>query len=159
MFNKFLKLSIKAPPNRYCVSIFVVLLTKASLPPVWDHGCQLEGLTGFLYPTPPWTWSWVTGSGSCCHLDGSAQELFVSWATCRGRQSSTLEWSCRHLIRDCRMVATGDRATLNGNWSNFLWKQATCSFLMCLRVCNLNISAALWFILSATVSLSGALLG
>lgn len=133
-------------PVSLCCTVF---LTEPCLPPVWGHGGRPRGPTGSLYPTPPWTWSWVTGSGSCCHLDASALELSVSWATCRGRQSSTLGWSCRHLITDCMTAATGDTATLNGNWSTLLWAQATCSFLLCHRVQH----SVIYLVLSDTVVL------
>lgn len=115
----------------------------SSPPPVWGHGGRPMGLTGSLYPTLPWTWSWVTVSGSCCHLDGSAQGRFVTWVTCRGRQSSTSGWSCWHLITDCMMVATGDKATLNGNWRNIVGTQPRCSFF---RVISLTFSAELWWL-------------
>ena len=89
-------------------------------PPVRDHRGRPTGPTGLLSPTPPWTCSWATGSGSCCRLGGLAQGRSVTWATCRGSQISTWAWSCRHLIMGCTTAATGDTATLNGNWPHFL---------------------------------------
>ena len=109
-----------------------------SPPPAWGRGGRPMGLTGSLYPTLPWTWSWVTVSGSCCHLDGSAQGQFVTWVTCRGRQSSTSGWSCWHLITDCMMAATGDKATLNGNRYNIVGTQTRCSSF---RAISLTFSA------------------
>lgn len=111
-----------------------VMMSELCLLSVRVHGGRPMGLTGFLSPIPPWTCNWVTGSESCCRLVGLAQELFASSATCRGSQTSTWGWSCKHLIMACKMAATWDRATLNGNWYHSLamWIQATGSFLMCL---------------------------
>ncbi|XP_062421365.1 uncharacterized protein LOC119197349 isoform X2 [Pungitius pungitius] len=80
-----------------------------------DVGGPLRGLTGCLYPIPPWTWNWVTGSGSCCRLDGPERERFVSWVTCRGRRTFTSGWSYKHPITDCTVAATRDAATLSAS--------------------------------------------
>lgn len=99
--------------------VLVLSLTETFLLQVCSHGENLEALIEFLFPTHPWTCSSATGSGSCCHLEGSARGQFVSWATCRGRQISTLGWSCTLLMQRSVMDVTRVRATLNGKWSHF----------------------------------------